>query len=84
MLQAMRCIAIACRLSCAHSLTLCCPRCAPALLAPPHAAGGLTEALLMQLGKLPALKGVEGRGSDTDTDRDAGSEATELDDMDVC
>eukprot|EP00775_Hariotina_reticulata_P004799 gene4799-5049_t len=47
--------------------------------------GGLTEGLLMQLGQLPRIKASEGLGSDVDTDKDVGSEATELggSDMDV-
>lgn len=41
--------------------------------------GGLTEGMLLQLGKLPRIKTHEGQGSDMDTDKDMGSEATDLD-----
>jgi hypothetical protein len=49
------------------------------------AAGGLTEGLLMQLGQLPRIKATEGLASDVDTDKDIGSEATDLgsSDMDI-
>lgn len=49
-------------------------------------AGGLSEAVLLQLGRLPRIKQQEGSASDVDTDKDAGSEATELgdgSDMDI-
>jgi hypothetical protein len=49
-------------------------------------AGGLTEAVLLQLGKLPRIKAQEGMASDVDTDKDVGSEATDLgegSDMDI-
>jgi hypothetical protein len=49
-------------------------------------AGGPTEAMLLQLGKLPRIKTQEGMASDVDTDKDVGSEATDLgdaSDMDV-
>jgi hypothetical protein len=53
---------------------------------PRVSAGGLTEAMLLQLGKLPRIKTQEGMASDVDTDKDVGSEATDLgdaSDMDV-
>jgi hypothetical protein len=43
-------------------------------------AGGLSEAMLLQLGKLPRIKTQEGMASDVDTDKDVGSEATDLGD----
>ena len=42
-------------------------------------AGGLNESLLLQLGKLPRL--AQGGGSEGDTDKDAGSDATDLGDL---
>ncbi|KAF8071060.1 hypothetical protein HT031_001142 [Scenedesmus sp. PABB004] len=55
---------------------------APALL--PGFEGGLSESVLLQLGKLPRIKAAEGGASDADTDRDAGSEATDVpDDMEL-
>lgn len=41
------------------------------------AAGGMSESLLLQLGKLPRLAPADG----DDTDRDAGSEATDVGDL---
>ncbi|WIA11822.1 hypothetical protein OEZ85_011912 [Tetradesmus obliquus] len=58
---------------------------APAVLLP-DVEGGLSEAVLLQLGRLPRIKQQEGSASDVDTDKDAGSEATELgdgSDMDI-
>lgn len=40
--------------------------------------------MLLQLGKLPRIKTHEGVASDVDTDKDVGSEATDLDvEMDI-
>jgi hypothetical protein len=42
--------------------------------------------VLLQLGKLPRIKAQEGMASDVDTDKDVGSEATDLgegSDMDI-
>ncbi len=47
-------------------------------------AAGLTEDMLLQLGSLPLIRTHEGVGSDVDTDKDMGGEATDVDDeMDI-
>lgn len=49
----------------------------PPPLLPADFSGGLNESLLMQLGKLPRLaQGAD--GSEVDTDKDVGSDATDL------
>lgn len=45
-------------------------------------AGVLNESLLMQLGKLPRLAAAAAAGDGEDTDKDAGSEATDVGDLD--
>eukprot|EP00878_Enallax_costatus_P032101 GHUV01035202.1.p1 GENE.GHUV01035202.1~~GHUV01035202.1.p1 ORF type:complete len:299 (+),score=101.73 GHUV01035202.1:239-1135(+) len=57
---------------------------APPPLVVPDLEGGLSEGVLLQLGNLPRIKTHEGVASDVDTDKDMGSEATDVDDeMDV-